>query len=128
MTLLTELARLLRLMDPMPARVLADAEAAGALRRTAEPLVVLREAVSACRSGGRRVRVGTMDGSGVLDVEVRELGAVTRVAGLAPGVRLSHAGTPIDVDDAGYFNAEVPAGPLRLTVTWPDGRAGDVEL
>jgi hypothetical protein len=130
MTLLAELRRLLRLVDPMPPRVLRDAEAAGLLLRTpaTEFLVPHREAVPACRTGGRRVRVATADGDTVLVVEVRELGSATRVAGLAPGVRLSHGGARIDVDHAGYFNADLPAGPVRLTVTWPDGRRGDVEV
>lgn len=130
MTLLDELARLLRLVDPMPPRVLRDAAAAGLLLRgpATESLVPHREAVPACRSAGRRVRVAAADGETVLDVEIRALGSTTRVAGLAQGVRLSHGGTDIDVDDAGYFNADLPAGPVRLTVTWPDGRRGDVEI
>ena len=128
MTLLAELGRLLRLVDPMPPRVRRDAAAAGALLRAPELLVHQGEAVSACRSGGRRVRVATAGGEPVLEVEIRWLGAVIRVAGLAPGVRLAHRGTRIDADEAGYFNADLPPGPVRLTVTWPDGRRGDVEL
>jgi hypothetical protein len=128
MNLLGELGRLLRLVDPMPPRVLRDAAAAGVLLRTPELLVRQREAVSACRSGGRRVHVATAAGEPVLEVEIREVGAATRIAGLAPGVRLAHAGTRIDTDDAGYFNADLPPGPVRLTVTWPDGRRAAVEL
>ena len=125
MTLLAELARVLRLVDPMPPRVRRDAEAAGLLLRAPDSLVVQRETVSLCRSAGRRVRVGTAAGEAVLDVEIRELGDTTRVAGLVlTGVRVSHDGTELDIDDGGYVNAEV-TGPVRLTVTWPDGRTGD---
>src|SRR6201999_1407192 len=38
MTLLAELARLLRLMDPIPPRILSDAEAAGHLLRPVDPM------------------------------------------------------------------------------------------
>jgi hypothetical protein len=125
MTLLAELARVLRLVDPMPPRVLRDARAAGLALRAPDSLVVQRETVSLCRSAGRRVRVGTASGETVLDVEIRELGDTTRVAGLVrTGVRVSHDGTELDVDEGGYVNAEV-TGPVRLTVTWPDGRTGD---
>jgi hypothetical protein len=128
MTLLAELGRLLRLVDPMPPRIRRDAEAAGAFLRAPELLVRQREAVSACRSGGRRVHVATAAGEPVLEVELRELGAATRIAGLAPDVRLACAGVPVDTDDAGYFNADLPPGPVRLAVTWPDGRRAAVEL
>lgn len=136
MTLLAELARLLRLVDPMPARVVADAQAAGRLlrrpgerdssRAKVDPLVVLFDAVPAVRCAGRRVRLGPPGGDAVLELEIRHLGAAVRIAGLAlVGARLEvrspTGGAAVAVDGAGYFTTEVPAGPVRLLLTLPGG-------
>jgi hypothetical protein len=127
LTLLAELARLLRLVDPMPPRVLADAEAARRHLPVFE-LAVLADAVPACRSAGRRLRLGPPGGEPVLELEIRQVATRLRLAGLAPrGARLdvdgAGADTAVPVDAAGYFTCEVPDAPLRLTLTWPDGRA-----
>lgn len=131
MTLLAELARLLRLVDPIPPRVLADAEAAGHLLRPVDPvsdaelLVLLLETVPAVRSAGRRLTFGPAGGEAVLDVELRRVGSQLRVAGLAP------AGASVEIHGAskvvaaasedGYFTVDVPDGPVRLLVTEPGG-------
>jgi hypothetical protein len=127
MTLLAELARLLRRMDPMPPRVLADAEAAGALLRFDELLVTLLDTVPAARAAGRRLRLGRPGGEPVLELEIRDVGPALRLAGLAPpGTRLTvraAAGEEhVPVDAAGYFTAEVPAGPVQLVLTDATGR------
>jgi hypothetical protein len=129
MTLLAELGRLLRRMDPMPPRVLEDAEAAGALvpARIDELLVTLLDTVPAVRTAGRRLRLGRPGGDPVLELEIRDVGPARRLAGLAPpGARLAirhAAGTDdVPVDAAGYFTAEVPGGPVRLQLTDPAGR------
>ena len=138
MTLLAELARLLRHMDPMPPRVLADALAAGALvNRThahvtipagqlpsprsagVEELLVLAETVPAVRSAGRRLRIGPAGGEALLDLEIRQLGPTQRIAGLATAnapltIRHEQGDHEVDVDGAGYFNVEIPAGPIRI--------------
>jgi hypothetical protein len=130
MTLLTELARLLRRMDPMPPRVLADALAAGALlgspaagslpvpRESADELLVLAESVPAVRSPGRRLRIGH-PGEPLLELEIRPLGPIQRIAGLAPAaarltIRHEDGDHDVHVDGNGYFNAEVPAGRVRF--------------
>lgn len=87
-----------------------------------ELLVALFETAPTVRSGGRRLRLGVPGGPPVLEVEIRRLGAAVRLAGLAPGgVRLEvrhAAGTDaVPVTGAGYFSAEVPAGPVRLVLT-----------
>ncbi|MGH3762298.1 hypothetical protein [Actinophytocola sp.] len=148
MNLLADLARLLRLVDPMPARVIPDAEAAGVLLRRPAPraadatgrtnatgsprgvdlLVVLLDTVPAVRSAGRRVRLGTPGGEAVLEVEIRHVGAGLRIAGLAPvgarlEVRWAAGGIEATVDGAGYFNTEAPAGPVRFQLRRPDRRA-----
>lgn len=164
MTLLAELARLLRLMDPMPPRVLTDAEAArhhlpprpgesigpaadtelvgpppdvvpgqARNRRTPprltalDPLVLLFDTVPAVRCAGRRLGLGRPGEDPVLDLEIRHVGPALRIAGLAPPggrLRVRHAtGTArVPVNDAGYFTAEVPTGPIRLLLTEPGGR------
>jgi hypothetical protein len=129
MTLLAELARLLRRMDPMPPRVLADAEAAGALvpTRFDELLVTLLDTVPAVRAAGRRLRLGRLGGEAVLEVEIRDLGPALRLAGLAPptarlAVRHATGTADVPVDTAGYFTTEVPTGPVRLQLTDPAGR------
>ncbi len=116
-------------MDPMPARVLEDAEAAGALvpARVDELLVTLLDTVPAVRAAGRRLRLGRPDGDPVLELEIRDVGPARRLAGLAPpGARLAvrhAAGTDdVAVDAAGYFTAEVPGGPVRLSLTDSAGR------
>jgi hypothetical protein len=123
---LIELARLLRLMDPIPPRVLADAEAAGLLLRAPTPateaLILLRETVPAVRCAGRRLSFGRHVGEPLLVFEVRPVGAGQRVAGVVPPgagltVRTPVRDEDVPVDEAGYFNAEVPAGPIRLRVT-----------
>lgn len=131
MTLLAELARLLRLVDPVPPRVLADAEAAGQLLRPIDPvsdaelLVLLREAVPAVRSAGRRLTFGRAGGEAVLDVELRRVGSRLRLAGLAPGgatVEIQGAArTEATASENGYFTVDVPDGPIRLLVTEPGG-------
>jgi hypothetical protein len=104
--------------------VLADAEAAGH-QLSVCTLAVLAESVPACRAAGRRLRLGPAGGEAVLELEIRRVGPRLRLAGLAPrGARLDADGMAVLVDAAGYFTAEVPAGPLRLTLTWPDGRVG----
>lgn len=194
MSLLADLARLLRQMDPMPPRVLADALAAGSLPARphaedadADPgspapvttktpageavrsvegsaggsaksgaggpdsrvpaaadwtaggdwpaipagplpgprsagvaeLLVLAESVPAVRSPGRRLRIGPAGGEPLLELEIRPLGATQRIAGLATAntpltIRHEHGDHDVDVDDAGYFNVEIPAGPIRI--------------
>jgi hypothetical protein len=120
---LIELARVLRLMDPMPPRVLADADAAGLLLRSparaTEELIVLRETVPAVRSAGRRLRFGRRVGEPLVEAEIRPAGAAQRLAGVVPPGAVLTVRTPggdldVPVDEAGYFNVEVPAGPLRL--------------
>jgi hypothetical protein len=84
--------------------------------------------VPACRSAGRRLRLGPAGGEPVLELEIRRVGPHLRLAGLAPRrARLDADGMAILVDAAGYFTAEVPDGPLRLTLTWPDGRVEATE-
>lgn len=138
MNLLAELGRLLRLMDPMPPRVIADAEAARLLlpgRRTgwdpdgACPLVALLETIPAVRSAGRRLSLGRHGGEAVLAVEIRHAGPGLRLAGLAPRgshlvVHRAAGAEEVPVDDAGYFTVDIPAGPVRLLLTGPDGRTG----
>ncbi len=123
--LLAELAALLRRVDPMPARVLADAEAAGPAATGL--LVPLVDTIPPVRSAGRRMRLGRPGGESVLEVELRRVGRAVRVAGLAPpGARLElrwpAGGAPVPVTAAGYFTAEAPAGPVRLLLTGQDGR------
>lgn len=123
-SVLAELGRLLRRLDPMPPRVLADAHAA-ARHLPALELAVLAECVPACRAAGRRLRLGPPGGKPVLELEIRRIGGCLRLAGLAPrGARLDAGGVAVLVDAAGYFTAEVLDGPLRLRLTWPDGRVG----
>lgn len=133
MNVLIELARVLRLVDPMPPRVLADADAAGLLlrspARTTEELIVLRETVPAVRSAGRRLRLGRRVGEPLVEVEIRPAGATQRLAGVVPPGAVLTVRTPeldqdVPVDAAGYFNVEVPAGPLRLRLT-EDGRVSE---
>lgn len=129
--LLAELARLLRLVDPMPPRVIADAEGAGVLARATrgcdEELVALLDTVPAVRSAGRRLRLGRPGGEAVVELELRRVGAAVRVTGLAPprarlAIHWPAGSHDVPVDAAGYFTAEVPAGPVRLLFTGP----GDV--
>jgi hypothetical protein len=61
-------------------------------------------------------------GEPLLVFEVRPVGAGQRVAGVVPPgagltVRTPVRDEDVPVDEAGYFNAEVPAGPIRLRVT-----------
>ncbi|MGH3880329.1 MAG: hypothetical protein ACRDSK_25185 [Actinophytocola sp.] len=131
MTLLAELARLLRLVDPIPPRVLADAEAAGRLLRPVDPvpdaelLVLLLDTVPAVRSAGRRLTFGRAGGVRVLDVEIRRVGTRLRLAGLAPGgatVEIhGETRTETVASDDGYFTVDVPDEPVRLLVTEPGG-------
>jgi hypothetical protein len=126
MTLLAELAGILRLVDPMPPRVLADAEAAGALLRPA-PLVPLLDTVAAARASGRRLRLGRPGGDAVLDVEIRRVGPALRVAGLAPPgasleIHWADGDAAAPVDAAGYFTVEVPDGRIRLVLAESGGR------
>jgi hypothetical protein len=126
MRLLAELARVLRLVDSMPPRVIADAEAAGVLLRP-EPLVPLLDTVAAVRSSGRRLRLGCPGGDAVLEVEIHPVGPALRVAGLAPPgagleIHWPDGGAEASVDAAGYFNVEVPDGPIRLVLAVPGRR------
>jgi hypothetical protein len=113
-------------VDPMPPRVLADAEAAGALLRP-EPLVPLLDTAAAARSSGRRLRLGRPGEDSVLEVEIRRVGPALRVAGLAPpgaGLEIHWADgdATAPVDAAGYFTVEVPDGRIRLVLAEPGGR------
>jgi hypothetical protein len=86
-------------------------------------LVPLFDSVSAARSAGRRLRFGRPGGEPVLEVEIRQVGPAVRLAGLVPpGARLEIRGQPVPADSAGYFTAEVTAGPLRLLITESGGR------
>lgn len=122
--LLAELARLHREADPVPAAVLAAAEAAGALVNidwlVPLPVALLRSAST------RRLSLGRPGEPAVLHLELRPHHSTTAVTGLAPaGSRLDlywrgGRGTA-DLDEVGYFRFDdVPAGPLRLVLVEPD--------
>jgi hypothetical protein len=119
MTLLADLARLLRRLDPMPPRVIEDALAAGALVHPRAELVVLAETVAAVRSTGRRLRLGRA-GEPLVEVEIRQVGGVQRLAGLAPAaplaIRHESGDVEVHVGAGGYFTVEVPAGPIRIAL------------
>lgn len=120
MSLLADLSRLLRLVDPMPRRVVDDALAAGALvHRPLAELLVLADTVAAVRSAGRRLRIGRA-GEPLVEVEIRQVGNAQRLAGLAPAAPLTirHESGDVEVlaDRNGYFTVEVPAGPIRLAL------------
>jgi|1186.fasta_scaffold335169_2 hypothetical protein len=120
MSLLADLARLLRRLDPMPARVLDDALAAGALvHRPLPELLVLADTVSAARSAGRRLRIGRA-GEPLVEVEIRQIGDAQRLAGLVTAapltVRHENGDVEVVVGAGGYFTVEVPAGPLRIAL------------
>jgi hypothetical protein len=120
-SLLAELARVLRLADPMPPRVLADAEAAGVL--AVERLEVLVDTLAAARCAGRRLRLGRPGEDPVLELEIRRVGPAVRLAGLAPpGALLTVCGTAVPVAGSGYFHAELPADRVRLLLTEPGHR------
>lgn len=92
---------------------------AGSLPRPRAELLVLAETIPAVRSAGRRLRIGPAGGEHLLDLEIRQLGATQRIAGLAPPntpltVRHEQGDHDVDVDQAGYFNVEVPSGPIRI--------------
>jgi hypothetical protein len=118
MTLLADLARLFRRLDPMPPRVLEDALAAGALVER-PGLLVLADTVSAARSAGRRLRIGRA-GEPLVEVEIRQVGDAQRLAGMATAAPLTirHESGDIEVraDRCGYFTVEVPAGPIRIAL------------
>jgi hypothetical protein len=120
MSVLADLARLLRRLDPMPPRVLDDALAAGALvHRPRAGLLVLADTVSAARSAGRRLRIGRA-GEPLVEVEIRQVGDAQRLAGLATAtpltVRHESGEIGVHVDACGYFTVEVPAGPIRIAL------------
>ena len=127
MTLLADLARLFRRLDPLPPRVLEDALAAGALLEStrvvpeAGTLEVLAESVPAVRSAGRRLRIGHPGAEPLLELEIRLLGRTQRLAGLGPArtpLTIRHASGDVEVraDPNGYFTVEVPAGPVRIAL------------
>ncbi|MPZ79798.1 MAG: hypothetical protein GEV28_05115 [Actinophytocola sp.] len=123
--LLADLAGLLREADPVPASVLAAAEAAGALVNI-DWLVSLPEPL--LRSEGtRRMSFGRPAEPAAVHLELRRHRALLAVTGLAPpstrvDLHWPDGRATAEPDEVGYFRfTGVPAGPLRLVLVEPAG-------
>jgi hypothetical protein len=120
-SLLTELGALLRRCDPVPARVISDAEAAFALAGVpSDWLEPLAAPLVGVRSGGRTFRFG--DGDLRLEVELRRLAWHLTLVGLITPVLDVEVLWPNGVrrvrpDGTGLFRVDdLPRVPLRLVV------------
>ena len=122
--LLAELSTLLRRLDPLPDKVIADAERAGTQlgsdRRPRRLELVLDTAAEIPagvrgRSSARRLdfdRDGTL-----LSIEIIPDGPVVRLVGLIDPVHWPAGHAESTVDDVGCFRFGVlPAGPLRTEI------------
>lgn len=140
--LLGELSALLRRLDPVPRRVIADAERAGLLlpqRGMEDHLALaadsaLRPAIAGMRgaTGSRRLRFRC--GNTVVEIELvptgpgmlAAVGATRRAGGGAGTVTMQWPGGTAEspVDGTGAFRFKgVPAGPLRVLVRTASGTA-----
>jgi hypothetical protein len=116
--LLAELAVLLRRCDPVPPRVLADAEAAFALAAVPDDWKVLERLsdVAMVRSGGVSFRFGDKDFT--VELELRRLPWRLQLIGMiTPAAELEVGGRRIRPDASGFFRVDdLPRGPLRVVV------------
>ena len=76
---------------------------------------MLAESVPAVRSAGRRLDIGHPDAEPVVQLEIRHLGDTQRLAGLAAApMTIRHEQGDREID--GYFNVELPAGPIKIVL------------
>jgi hypothetical protein len=116
--LLAELAVLLRRCDPVPDRVIADAQAAFALASVPDDWKVLEQLsdVALVRSGGVSFRFGDKDFT--IEVELRRLPWRLQLVGMiSPVTDVEVGGRRIRPDAGGFFRVDdLPRGPLRIVV------------